>query len=114
MGHRAQLLAVAYVAGKVTVYSLVGLAVVVIRLQLQAISIPVVVAARKALGLLMILVALGLAGVWRPRVAIGQWLAFRVGERLRLRGAAGAYLLGIAFSFAFCPILHDTMVYWLL
>ena len=77
----------------------------VIGFQLQAISIPVVVAARKTLGPLMILVAVGLAGVWRPRVAIGQRLALRLGQRLRLRGAAGAYVLGVAFSFAFCPTL---------
>ena len=98
-------LALAYVAGKVTVYSLVGFAIVVIGLQLQSVSIPVVVAARKALGPLMIVIALGLAGVWRPRVGIGRRLALRLGERLRLRGHAGAYLLGVAFSFAFCPTL---------
>lgn len=97
--------ALAYVAGKVTVYSLVGFAVVVIGLQLESVSIPVVVAARKALGPLMIITALGLAGLWRPRVAIGQRLALRLRERLRMRGAAGAYLLGVAFSFAFCPTL---------
>ena len=38
-------LALAYVAGKVTVYSLAGAAVVLAGLQLQAVSIPVVVAA---------------------------------------------------------------------
>jgi hypothetical protein len=98
-------LALAYVAGKVSVYSLTGLGIVVIGLQLQSISIPVVIGARKALGPLMILIALGLAGTWRPRVTLGHRLAFRLGERLRLRGPLGAYLLGVAFAFAFCPTL---------
>lgn len=105
-GHAAPFTTVlAYVAGKLTVYSLVGFAVVVIGLQLQSVSIPVVVIARKAVGPLMILIGFVLAGVWRPRVTVGQQLALRLRERLRLRGATGAYLLGITFSFAFCPTL---------
>jgi len=101
---RALGLTLAYVAGKVTVYTLVGAAVVLAGLQLQAVSIPVVLIARKALGPLMIVVGLVLVGVWRPRFTIGQRLA------ARLRGGAGtgvpgAYLLGLVFALAFCPTL---------
>jgi cytochrome c biogenesis protein CcdA len=101
---RAFGLTLAYVAGKVTVYTLVGAAVVLAGLQLQAVSIPVVLIARKALGPLMIVVGLVLVGVWRPRFSIGQRLA------ARLRGGAGtgvpgAYLLGLLFALAFCPTL---------
>lgn len=104
-GRRPLALALAYVAGKVSVYTLAGAAVIVLGLQLQSASIPVVVAARKALGPLMIAVGLGLLGVWRLRAGVGQRLAWRLRERLRTRGIAGAYLLGVAFSFAFCPTL---------
>jgi cytochrome c-type biogenesis protein len=104
-GARPLVLAGSYVAGKVSVYMLVGAAVVVGGLQLQGVSIPVVVVARKALGSLMIAVALGLFGVWRLRGSAGARLAWRLHERLRARGVAGAYLLGVAFSFAFCPTL---------
>lgn len=97
--------ALAYVAGKVTVYSLAGAAVILAGLQLQSVSIPVVIAARKALGPLMILVGLGLAGLLGSRIAVGQRLALRLRDRLRGRGATGAYALGVAFSFAFCPTL---------
>jgi cytochrome c-type biogenesis protein len=98
-------LALAYVAGKITVYSLVGAAVVLAGLQLQAISIPVVIVAWRALGPLMILIGLGLLGVWRFRFGAWQRLARRLRERLYLRGVGGAYLLGVVFSFALCPTL---------
>lgn len=102
---RPVVLAAVYVAGKVTVYSLVGAAVVLAGIQLQAASIPVIVVARKALGPLMILVGLGLLGVWRPRLALGHRLASRPCDHLAARGVAGAFVLGVAFSFAFCPTL---------
>ncbi|MGH7267740.1 MAG: cytochrome c biogenesis CcdA family protein [Candidatus Rokuibacteriota bacterium] len=98
-------LALAYVAGKVTVYSVVGTAVVLAGLQLQAVSIPVVVAARKALGPLMIVVGLALIGLWSPRVTLGRRLAERLRSRVNADGPGGAYLLGLAFSLAFCPTL---------
>ena len=94
-----------YVAGKVSFYAVVGAAIIQAGFELQTISIPVVIAARKALGPLMIIIGLGLAGVWRPRVAVGQRLALRLREQLPIRGAMGAYLLGVGFSFAFCPTL---------
>jgi cytochrome c biogenesis protein CcdA len=102
---RAIGLALAYVGGKVTVYGLVGAAVVLAGLQLQTVSIPVVVAARKALGPLMIVVGLALVGLWSPRIALGQRLAERLRSGVTASGAGGAYLLGLAFSLAFCPTL---------
>jgi cytochrome c biogenesis protein CcdA len=98
-------MALAYVAGKVSVYSVIGAAVILAGLQLQATSIPVIVVARKALGPLMVIVGLALAGVWRPRVTLGQRVAHRLRERLPVGGVVGAYLLGVAFAFAFCPTL---------
>jgi hypothetical protein len=92
-------------AGKVTVYSLAGAAVVLAGLQLQAVSIPVVVAIRKALGPLMIVVGLVLVGLWSPRITLGLRLAERLQSGGKASGAGGAYLLGLAFSLAFCPTL---------
>jgi len=99
------LLALAYVAGKTAVYLLIGVVVVVAGLGLQEASIPVIVVARRALGPLMIVVGLGLIGAWRFRTALGQGIAVRALERVRLRGAAGAFVLGVVFSLAFCPTL---------
>ncbi|MEK7715406.1 MAG: sulfite exporter TauE/SafE family protein [candidate division NC10 bacterium] len=104
-GGRPVVLTLAYVAGKVSVYTLVGGGVILAGLQLQAASIPVVIVARKALGPLMILIGLGLLGLWRFRLGLGQALAHRLRERFKAPGAGGAYLLGVAFSFAFCPTL---------
>jgi len=98
-------LALAYVAGKVVVYSLAGGAVVLAGLGLQAHSIPVIIAARKALGPLMIVVGLGLIGLIPLRIRLGQRIARRLSGPLQARGVGGAFLLGVAFSFAFCPTL---------
>lgn len=104
-GGRPLALAAAYVAGKVTVYTLVGALVIVAGLQLDALSIPIVVVARKALGPLMILVGLAMLGLVRLKAGFGQRLALRLRECLGGPGLGGAYLLGVAFSFAFCPTL---------
>lgn len=102
---RPTTLAMAYVAGKVTVYTLVGGLVILAGLQLQAVSIPVVLVARKGLGPLMVLVGLGLLGAFRLRAGFGQQWALWLRDRLAGHGHRGAYLLGVVFSFAFCPTL---------
>lgn len=102
---RPTTLAIAYIAGKVTVYTLVGGLVILAGLQLPAVSIPVVIVARKALGPLMVLVGLGLLGAHRLRAGFGQEWALWLRDRLGGRGHRGAYLLGVVFSFAFCPTL---------
>jgi cytochrome c-type biogenesis protein len=102
---RPTTLAIAYVAGKVTVYTLVGGLVILAGLQLEAVSIPVVIVARKALGPLMVLVGLGLLGALRLRAGFGQQWALWFRDRLAGHGPRGAYVLGVVFSFAFCPTL---------
>lgn len=104
-GGRPFMLAVAYVAGKVSVYTLVGTLVILAGLQLDAMSIPIVLIARKALGPLMIIVGLSMFGLLRLRASFGQRLGLGLRQRLSTRGLASAYLLGVAFSFAFCPTL---------
>ena len=96
---------VAYVLGKVLVYSLVGGLVVLLGVRLQAASIPVVVVARKGLGPLMVLAGLGMLGVIRLRGALGQRWSRWLRRRLPGEGAGAGFLLGVAFSFAFCPTL---------
>jgi cytochrome c biogenesis protein CcdA len=97
--------ALAYAAGKVAVYSLVEALLILAGLQLQAASIPVVVVARKLLGPLMVLVGLGMLGAIRLKGTIGERLSFRLRRRVPPRGTTGAFLLGVAFSLAFCPTL---------
>ena len=97
--------ALAYAAGKISVYGVVGALVILAGLQLQALSIPVVIVARKLLGPLMVAAGLGLLGVIRLRGAFGQWLSLKLREALPTRGPGGAFLLGVVFSLAFCPTL---------
>jgi cytochrome c-type biogenesis protein len=96
--------ALAYLLGKALMYTLLGLAVLLAGRQLAQSLIPVIVVARKVLGPLMILLGLYLLGLMPLRFTLGHGLA----ERLEARagpGVGGAFLLGIAFSFAFCPTL---------
>jgi len=99
----------AFIAGKVTVYLLVGGAVVILSLQLNQVNdavVPVVVIARRALGPLLIVVGLFMLGLLKLPLSLGErfsaWLEGKVGQR---QGVIPAYLLGVAFSFTFCPTL---------
>lgn len=97
--------AAAYVAGKVLVYSIAGLGAFLFGQGLQSVAIPTVAVTRKILGPLMIVIGLAMVGVWRPRVAFGHRLSARLRERAGSTGTLSAFLLGVAFSFAFCPTL---------
>lgn len=98
--------AVAYLSGKVLVYSAVGGAAILLGLQLAQVSIPVVVLTRKALGPVLIVLGLLMLGVIKlslPMFAnVAQHFEEGIGAR---RDARGSFLLGVAFSFAACPTL---------
>ena len=97
--------ATAYLLGKIAVYTVLGLAAVILGQQLQQASIPVIVLARKALGPALLLMGLSMLGVLRLRGSVGgqasQWLE----RQAEGRGIVGAFVLGVAFAFAFCPTL---------
>lgn len=97
--------ALAYLLGKMLVYTAVGGAAIWLGLQLQAAAIPVVIVARKALGPLMIVIGLGFLGVLRLRGSVGRGFSAWLRARLPRTGTRGAFLLGVAFSFTFCPTL---------
>ena len=96
--------ALAYLLGKVLVYTVFGAAVILAGRQLATSSIPVIIIARKVLGPLMMVLGLYLLGLLPLRFSFGQALAGWIEDRAG-SGAGGAFLLGIAFSFAFCPTL---------
>ncbi|MDP3703124.1 MAG: sulfite exporter TauE/SafE family protein [Candidatus Omnitrophota bacterium] len=103
-GRRIAWTAGAYIAGKILVFGLAGVLAVMLKEELQSAAIPIAVVIRKALGPLMLLVGLAMLGVWRPRLALGHAFSLRLRQRVA-GGPLGAFLLGIAFSFAFCPTL---------
>lgn len=96
-----------YTAGKATVYALIGLAFVFLGSAASTGAIPGFVLARKLLGPLMLIVGLALIG-WihfRVPLAIGDRIALYASGRLDATRPPGAFLLGAAFSVAFCPTL---------
>jgi cytochrome c-type biogenesis protein len=76
--------ALAYTAGKVVVYTLLGSLI---------------------LGPLMLLIGLYLVGAFRLNVSLGQHLSRWLEARMPHEGAQGAFALGLVFSLAFCPTL---------
>ncbi len=97
--------ALSLIGGKVAVYTLVGVGIVLLGSGLQQASIPVAMTARKVLGPLMLLIALYLLGVVRPRFSLGGGISERLRRQSEMGGWTGSFLLGMAFSFAMCPTL---------
>ena len=102
---RAPVAVIAYVAGKALVYTLIGVAAILLGTALQQASIPVIVAARKMLGPALLLVGLSMLGVIRLRVSVGDTAAGWLERHIGGRGVAGAFGMGVAFAVAFCPTL---------
>ncbi|BDP44738.1 hypothetical protein DAETH_47070 (plasmid) [Deinococcus aetherius] len=96
----------AFVLARVLVYLVLGsVAVYALGGAVQAPG-PLFMGVRRVLGPLMLLVGLVLVGAIRPRLAVGGRLVGQVEARARLRrGTLGAFVLGLAFSLAFCPTL---------
>lgn len=106
-----------FVAGKATVYLLLGIIVVGLGLQLSQIAqtfVPGVVVARRALGPLLLLVGLFMLGLLRFHRAYGRQASAWFLQKSTPRGGSpqGAqggllppYLMGAAFSLTFCPTL---------
>ena len=99
-------LALGYILGKATTYTLLGALAWGLGQGLNALLLPVVQGVRQWLGPALILMGLALLGwlPWRRTVGarLSFWLEERVGER---GGPLAAYLLGMAFALAFCPTL---------
>lgn len=99
----------AYLAGKASVYLVLGGVLVVAGLELGEIAettIPIAALARRLMGPLLIVVGLFLAGVLKLRFSIGQQVSAGIEQRLGGQtGVVPAYLLGTAFAFTFCPTL---------
>lgn len=98
--------AVAFTLGKTFVYMAVGGVVILLGVRLQEVSIPVVIAARRALGPLLLFIGLSMVGLIRLKGgALGHRLSAALKARLPHGGSQGAFLMGVAFAFAFCPTL---------
>ncbi len=97
--------AVAFVAGKIVVYTLLGALALLLGLQLQRAMIPVAVAGRRAVGPVLLVVGLALLGAFRLRGGFGTRLAVRLSRLAPRSGTTRAFLMGATFALAFCPTL---------
>ncbi|MDP2728531.1 MAG: sulfite exporter TauE/SafE family protein [Dehalococcoidia bacterium] len=96
----------AYLAGKIIVYSVLGLVVLLFGLTVvSTASVPFFAIARKAMGPSLLLAGLLVIGLLRVPFSLGEGLSQRFTRRAGKGGAGGALLLGIGFSLAFCPTL---------
>jgi cytochrome c-type biogenesis protein len=96
---------VGYLAGKSLVYTVSGPFAVAVGASLSQVSIPVFVAARKALGPLMVIVGVAVAGVLHLRWAPGHAIVSRLRPVARRRVDGVPFVLGVAFGFSFCLTL---------
>lgn len=101
--------AMAYLVGKVLVYSFVGVSALLLGLQLAQVSIPVVVFTRKALGPLLVLLGILMLGVVKLSLPLLTRVVFEMRDRLeqerQQHDTWGGFGLGVIFSFAACPTL---------
>ncbi len=96
----------AYVLGKVLVYTLLGLVVLGFGLTVvSGSSIPFFSLVRKAMGPALVLGGLLMIGVLPLPFSLGDRISHRLAVSARGRGSRGAFLLGAAFSLAFCPTM---------
>jgi cytochrome c-type biogenesis protein len=99
----------AYLAGKASVYLALGSVMILAGLTLSDVSataIPLAVFARKALGPVLVVVGLFLAGWLKLRFSVGEKLSAQVERRLAGKsGILPAYGMGCAFALTFCPTL---------
>lgn len=95
---------IAFLLGKAIVYTLLGAGAILVGRGFDQASIPVIAIARKVVGPAMIVLALYLFGLIPLRFTLGHRLSSWVEQRAG-SGSGGAFLLGAAFSLAFCPTL---------
>ncbi|MBI4277021.1 MAG: sulfite exporter TauE/SafE family protein [Armatimonadetes bacterium] len=95
----------AYAAGKMLMYTIIGVLAIAAGQAMAGAAIPVVRIARRALGPLMILAGLVVLDVVRPRLPMRTGLVARLHSRSAAGGPDGAFALGVAFAFAWCPTL---------
>lgn len=92
----------AFLWGRVSVYTILGTLAILLGLQLPTWAMAAV---RKAFGPAMVVLGFHMLGLIRLRFSTGQNLVAALEDRLPGKGSAGAFLLGAAYSLAFCPTM---------
>lgn len=95
----------AFLLGKVLVYTTLGIAFILLGLSAASELVPVVQIVRKALGPVFILMGLWLLGVIKTPNMPALSVSVGLQQRFSRLGVPGAFLLGVVVSLAFCPTM---------
>lgn len=96
----------AYLAGKIIIYSALGLVVLLLGLAVVSPhSAQFFAVVRKAMGPSLVLAGILLLGFLRLPFSVGEGMSQRLTRRAGGDGVRGAFFLGMGFSLAFCPTL---------
>ncbi len=104
-GERVWRSALAYTAGKVLVYTVLGAGIVLLGWQISSSAVPVAQVVRKVLGPLLVVFGLFMLGLLPLNFTLGQRFSWWVEQRAGRTGIMAPFLMGVAFAFAFCPTL---------
>lgn len=104
-----------YLLGKILVFSLFGLLFWIFGQSISVNSIPIFVYARKLVGPLLIFIGFFFLGVIKLQGTYGlRFSATLTKIAERAGGKKGAFLLGVAFSIAFCPTMVLLFFGWVM
>ncbi|MBM7570561.1 sulfite exporter TauE/SafE family protein [Aquibacillus albus] len=91
-----------FVLGKIVVFSVLGLIVWLIGKEFHASFTQVIPIMRKAIGPLLVVIGIFMAGFIRMRWTLNLW---KIPERYLSDSKIGSFLLGVSFTLAFCPTM---------
>lgn len=91
-----------FIAGKLLVFSSLGLIVWLLGREFHANFTQVIPPMRKAMGPLVILIGIFMAGFLKMRWTINIW---KVPERYLKASKLGSFFMGVSFTLAFCPTM---------
>lgn len=95
-----------YILGKIIVFTFYGFVIVLLKININNVSIPVFSFVRRFTGIIIIMIGLYIIGAIRLQGTIGNFFIKRSEFFVeKFRGINPSFILGVLFSFAFCPTL---------
>ena len=92
-----------YTLGRMFSYSLLGVLIIVVGLEIPGVSLFLQDVGERVLGPILIVVGLIMLNIDRLSFGKGGGKLASLGEKVADRGMVGGFLLGVLFALAFCP-----------
>jgi cytochrome c-type biogenesis protein len=99
----AVLTSVLYTVGRMFSYSLIGILIIVIGIEIPGVALFLQATGEKILGPLLIVVGILMLFIVKLSFGKGSNMLTSMGNRIANLGMLGGFLLGIIFALAFCP-----------